>query len=177
MKIYTKTGDDGTTGLFGGKRVSKDDLRIEAYGTVDELNSFVGSLADHDKDNELLTSIQHRLFTIGSSLAADPDKQLITPDILPADIESLESAMDTMNEGLPELRHFVLPGGHPAVSAAHICRTVCRRAERRCISLNKESPLDLLLVQYLNRLSDYFFVLSRHLAQSHGADEVKWYSR
>jgi cob(I)alamin adenosyltransferase len=177
MKIYTKTGDDGTTGLFGGKRVSKDDLRIEAYGTVDELNSFVGGLADHDGDNELLTSVQHRLFTIGSSLAADPDKQLITPDILPADIEALEAAMDQMNEGLPELRHFVLPGGHPAVSAAHVCRTVCRRAERRCISLNRESPLDLLIVQYLNRLSDYFFVLSRHLAHSHGADEVKWYSR
>lgn len=177
MKIYTKTGDDGTTGLFGGKRVSKDDLRIEAYGTVDELNSFLGSLADHDPDNQLLKEIQHRLFTIGSSLAADPDKQLITPDIKASDIDALEQAMDHLNTTLPELRHFVLPGGHPAASAAHICRTVCRRAERRCISLNRESPLDLLIVQYLNRLSDYFFVLSRHLAHVHGAEEVKWMSR
>lgn len=177
MKIYTKTGDDGTTGLFGGKRVSKDDLRIEAYGTVDELNSFIGHLLDHDHTNLLLQTIQHRLFTIGSSLAADPEKQLITPDITTEDIEALEHAMDHMQEKLPDLKHFILPGGHPSVSAAHVCRTVCRRAERRCISLSRESPLDPLIIRYLNRLSDYFFVLGRMLSHHHDVPEVKWEPR
>lgn len=178
MKIYTKTGDSGTTGLFGGARVRKDDIRIEAYGTVDELNSFVGQLIDHSTNVDLLNTIQHRLFTIGSTLACDPSKdQLVTPDIKEEDILQLEVAMDNMEASLPPLKNFILPGGHPAVSAAHVCRTVCRRAERRVISLNRESPLDSLIIKYLNRLSDYFFVLGRKLTVDHGAMEVPWIPR
>ena len=180
MKIYTKTGDKGQTGLFGGKRVDKDDARIEAYGTVDELNSFIGSLRAQNlssNTDEVLFIIQNRLFTIGSSLASDPDKQLITPDITADDIKLLEDQMDAMDSDLPALKTFILPGGSMAVSAAHICRTVTRRAERRAITLSKLSSVDPLVIQYLNRLSDYFFVLSRHIGWQSNTPEVAWKGR
>ncbi len=180
MKIYTKTGDKGMTGLFGGKRLPKDDLRIETYGTVDELNAFVGVLNtafDHEIQNNLLAEIQKRLFTIGSNLASDPDKNMITPDIFPEDITELEHAMDNMETDLPPLKNFVLPGGHHAAALAHVCRTVCRRAERSVISLDRESAIDPLIIQYLNRLSDYFFMLSRYIVYIHGAEEVAWIPR
>jgi cob(I)alamin adenosyltransferase len=180
MKIYTKTGDKGMTGLFGGKRLPKDDLRIEAYGTVDELNAFVGTLNTAFVDeiqNNILSEIQRRLFTIGSNLASDPDKEMITPDIKPDDIADLEYAMDNMEEDLPPLRNFVLPGGHHAAALAHVCRTVCRRAERRVITLDREAAVEPLIIQYLNRLSDYFFMLSRYIVHIHGAEEVAWIPR
>ena len=182
MKIYTKTGDSGDTALFGGKRVPKDDLRVDAYGTVDELNSFIGLLADSIPDTSpalpLLAEVQCRLFSLGSHLATDPDGDYaVDPDLNADDILLLESAIDEMEKDLPELRNFILPGGHPAVSLAHICRTVSRRAERRIVTLNRVAPLDPVAIQYLNRLSDYFFVLSRSLGQSLGAKEVIWKKR
>ena len=180
MKIYTKTGDEGTTSLFGGKRVHKDDIRIEAYGTVDELNTFIGLLLTtiFDKDQKhILTAIQNRLFTIGSNLASDPEKQMITPDISEQDIQLLEQAMDNMDNDLLPLRNFILPGGSLSVSYAHICRTICRRAERRVVTLNRESSVDQRIEIYLNRLSDYFFVLSRWLAHIENVKEVLWVSR
>lgn len=180
MKIYTKTGDKGMTGLFGGKRLPKDDLRIEAYGTVDELNAFVGTLNTSFIDeiqNNLLNEIQKRLFTIGSNLASDPDKEMITPDVKVDDISDLEYAMDNMEEELPPLKNFVLPGGHHAAALAHVCRTICRRAERRVISLDRESTVDPLIIQYLNRLSDYFFMLSRYIVHVNGAEEIAWIPR
>ena len=153
MKIYTKTGDTGTTSLFGGRRISKDDLRIEAYGTVDELNSFIG----------LLNS--------------DPEKRLITPDIRDEDIHTLENAMDTMDQLLEPLRNFILPGGDVAVAYAHVCRTVCRRAERRVITLDRDSTIDPKIIIYLNRLSDYFFVLARYIGHTKDLPEVIWVAR
>ena len=180
MKIYTKTGDEGITSLYGGKRVSKDDIRIEAYGTVDELNAFVGMLIatlPTKSQKEVLYQVQNRLFTIGSILASDPDKDLPTPDLKEDDIEILENAMDNMDAQLPSLRSFVLPGGSQANSLAHVCRTVNRRAERRVISLSKVVELDPILVKYLNRLSDYFFILSRKIALDLGHDEVPWVPR
>jgi cob(I)alamin adenosyltransferase len=177
MKIYTKTGDKGTTGLFGGKRVDKDDIRIEAYGTVDELNSFIGHLIALAEASKTLNTIQHRLFTIGSSLASDPNKSLITPDILESDIQLLEHEIDQMNESLPPLRAFILPGGSQSVAIAHQCRTITRRSERRVISLSKVSNIDPLIIQYLNRLSDYFFVYARFLAKEEGVEEVEWHPR
>lgn len=180
MKIYTKTGDEGMTSLYGGKRISKDDIRIEAYGTVDELNSHIGSLISSlpNMDQKgLLLEIQKRLFTIGSILASDPTKDLPTPDLLDSDIELLENAMDAMDAGLPPLRTFILPGGSDSNSRAHICRTVARRAERRTISLSGIANLDPIVVKYLNRLSDYFFILSRKIAHDLGHDEVPWTAR
>ena len=180
MKIYTKTGDSGTTALFGGKRLSKDDIRIEAYGTVDELNSFIGLLNasfSEASQNYFLTEVQKRLFTIGSNLASDPDKNMITPDINDGDIQMLENAMDTMNELLEPLKNFILPGGDPAIGHAHVCRTVCRRAERRVITLDHETAVDPLIIIYLNRLSDYFFVLSRYIGHTKGIDDVLWTPR
>lgn len=183
MKIYTKTGDSGETGLFGGKRVGKDHLRVDAYGTVDELNAFVGLLADQcisgpgHEVTPALHQIQHRLFSIGAHLASDPDKSPMSPDLNEADINTLENLMDNMDADLPPLRNFILPGGHIIVSSCHVCRTVCRRAERLVVSLHRESPVDILVLQYLNRLSDYFFVLSRHLARLLNADEVIWKMR
>lgn len=178
MKIYTKKGDDGTTGLLGGTRLPKHHLRIESYGTLDELNSFIGALRDQVEDKgqkQMLIHIQEDLFTIGSHLAADPEKnKMKLPQINASSILELESAMDLMEEGLPEMKFFVLPGGHPAVSACHICRTVCRRAERLCVALNETSLLEPIIVQYLNRLSDYFFVLSRQLTKDFGVVEVPW---
>lgn len=180
FKIYTKTGDQGTTGLFGGKRVPKNDLRIEAYGTVDELNVHVGLVRDALSDTalrDLLKTIQDRLFTIGAILATDPDKAMPTPDLHESDIALLEEAMDAMDEHLPALKNFILPGGHTTVSYCHLARVVCRRAERLTVALHEVAPVTPLVMRYLNRLSDYFFVLSRYVAMQLNAPEVTWQSR
>lgn len=181
MKIYTKKGDSGTTALFGGRRVPKHHLRIEAYGTVDELNSYIGLLADQAIDNhyrKLLRSIQDRLFTLGSTLAADPEKSnLVVPDIQQADIQLLEDEMDAMDASLPELKNFILPGGHTIVSYCHLARCVCRRAERLVVALKEDSSVPDIVLRYLNRLSDYLFVLGRKLAQELHVMEVVWTPR
>ncbi|MBD2724137.1 cob(I)yrinic acid a,c-diamide adenosyltransferase [Hymenobacter armeniacus] len=181
MKIYTKTGDKGLTSLIGGTRVPKSSLRIECYGTVDELNAHIGLVRDQDVNaarRPLLKEIQDRLFTIGSALAADPEKsKMKLPDLHAADVTLLEDEMDRMNLELPELRAFILPGGHPAVSHAHVARCVCRRAERLAIHLGEESFVAELVVVYLNRLSDYLFVLSRAMAHDLGVEEVTWQAR
>lgn len=181
MKIYTRTGDQGLTSLIGGTRVPKSSLRIEAYGTVDELNSYIGLLRDQDINalrRPLLKELQDRLFTIGSSLASDPEKsKMKIPDLHAEDVTLLEAEMDLMNEGLPELRAFVLPGGHPAVSFAHVARCVCRRAERLVVHLQEEAFVAELVAIYLNRLSDYLFVLSRRMALELGVEEVTWQAR
>lgn len=181
MKIYTKTGDKGQTSLLGGSRVYKHHPRIEAYGTIDELNSYIGLLGDQKVNisrRALLKEIQDRLFTIGSNLAAEPEKnKKQVPDLLPTDIELLEKEMDTMDAELPELRAFVLPGGHESVSFCHIARTVCRRSERLVIALAEEVEVAEIIVQYLNRLSDYLFVLSRKMGQELGAEEISWKPR
>jgi cob(I)alamin adenosyltransferase len=180
-KIYTKTGDKGKTALIGGTRVPKYDIRIEAYGTVDELNAFIGLVRDMDIDThskDLLLEIQDRLFTMESSLAQD-GKLLpnALPTLHPKDVELLEKEMDMMNEQLPELTAFILPGGHPAVSYCHIARTVCRRAERLTIRMNEQFPTDGLNIRYLNRLSDYLFVLARKLSHDLGIPESLWKPR
>ena len=181
MKIYTKTGDKGLTSLIGGTRVPKSSLRIECYGTVDELNSHLGLVSDQEVNaarRPLLKEIQDRLFTIGSALAADPDKsKMKLPDLHAADVTLLEDEMDRLNADLPELRAFILPGGHPAVSHAHVARCVCRRAERLVIHLSEDSFVAELVVVYLNRLSDYLFVLSRAMAHDLGVEEVTWKAR
>ncbi|WP_421799535.1 cob(I)yrinic acid a,c-diamide adenosyltransferase [Haliscomenobacter sp.] len=180
FKIYTKTGDKGETGLFGGKRLPKYHLRIEAYGTVDELNAHLGLVRDSLVDEatrDVLKEIQDRLFTIGANLASDPDKSMSTPDLLDSDIEALEQQMDQMDAHLPPLKNFILPGGHPSVSFCHIARTVCRRAERQVVALAANEPVEEILLRYLNRLSDYLFVLSRKMAQDLGVEEVSWFAR
>ncbi|PWJ42966.1 cob(I)yrinic acid a,c-diamide adenosyltransferase [Sediminitomix flava] len=182
MKVYTKTGDKGQTSLFGGKRVSKSHIRIDAYGTVDELNSYIGLLSDFPVNTDrkaFLKEVQDRLFTLGSELAADPDKpKLKKPDLLVEDIELLETEIDKMDENLEPLKYFVLPGGHQHVSFCHIARTVCRRAERLCIGVEEvEGNLEPLIFQYLNRLSDYLFVLSRAMGKELKADEIYWVPR
>lgn len=180
MKIYTKTGDQGETSLFGGKRLPKNHIRIEAYGTVDELNSWIGLVRDStaaETTRILLKEIQDRLFTIGSNLASDPDKEMIVPDIKEGDIERLERAMDAMNEDLPPLKNFILPGGDTAVSHCHVARCVCRRAERAVVALQQNEPVEAIVIRYLNRLSDYLFVLARKTAQELGAEEVTWQPR
>jgi cob(I)alamin adenosyltransferase len=182
-KIYTKTGDAGKTSLIGGTKVPKSHSRIQAYGTVDELNSFIGLLVDQITDihsREMLREIQDRLFTIGSSMACDPDKEISMriPDLKETDILLLENEIDTMNAKLPEMKSFILPGGHIVVSTAHICRTVCRRAERLAVALDDKIPPEQpLILQYLNRLSDYLFVLARWLAHLLGAEEIAWKPR
>jgi cob(I)alamin adenosyltransferase len=181
MKIYTKTGDKGFTSLIGGTRVAKHHIRIESYGTVDELNSYIGLIRDQDitpHDKEILKHIQDRLFTIGSSLAADPEKsRMIIPDLHMADIELLEHEMDTMNEQLPELRHFILPGGSNTISWCHIARCVCRRAERITVHLAAESTVDEKVNIYLNRLSDYLFTLARKIGNENNIPENQWIPR
>lgn len=181
MKVYTKTGDKGQTSLIGGTRVGKNHIRIEAYGTVDELNSYIGLLRDQDVEKEVvnvLLEIQDRLFTIGSSLASDPERsKMKIPDLLETDVEFLEKEIDKMNEQLPEMRSFVLPGGHQSVSFCHIARCVCRRAERITIELSKNEFVAELVVIYLNRLSDYLFVLSRYLTRHFNAFETPWKPR
>lgn len=182
MKIYTKTGDKGFTSLIGGTRVPKSSHRIDTYGTVDELNSWIGLLRDQEVNTsrrDLLKEIQDRLFTMGSALATDPaaTQSKPLPPLLPADITLLERAMDEMDAQLPPLREFVLPGGHQAVSFCHVARTVCRRAERLTIALHAEAPVEELVLIYLNRLSDFLFVLSRAMAQELGAEQVNWKPR
>ncbi len=180
-KIYTKTGDKGETSLIGGTRIPKFDIRIEAYGTVDELNSYIGLIRDQAIDENsrtLLIEVQDRLFTIGSLLAADPVKNKMTlPQISEQDITVLEKEIDNMNEHLPEMRSFVLPGGHTTISFCHVARCVCRRAERCVLRLNEKEPLNELIYKYLNRLSDYLFVLSRKFTQDLNAPETPWKPR
>lgn len=181
MKIYTKTGDKGTTSLIGGTRVPKYALRIESYGTTDELNSYIGLIRDQEIDETYkaqLIEIQDRIFTIGSTLAADPVKsKMKLPDLLESDVTFLEEKIDEMNEQLPMMRSFILPGGHTTVSFCHLARVVCRRAERLVTHLQEEEEVAGIVLQYLNRLSDYLFVLSRKLAQDLGAEEQPWKAR
>ena len=181
MKIYTKTGDNGTTSLFGGKRVSKADLRIDTYGTVDELNSFIGLVRDQEvnaKRKDILIEIQDRLFTIGSILATEPGNTKVKiPSLVEDDILLLEKEMDAMEAELPPMKFFVLPGGHQSISFCHVARTVCRRAERLTIALNTQEVIDPLVIKYLNRLSDYLFMLSRKMTQELGAEETPWKPR
>ncbi|WP_035336211.1 cob(I)yrinic acid a,c-diamide adenosyltransferase [Dokdonia sp. PRO95] len=185
MKVYTKTGDAGTTALFGGTRVPKHHIRIDSYGTVDELNSFIGLVRDQEIDvrsKEILTHIQNKLFTVGAVLATDPEKMVLKngkdrlniPKINEEDIELLEKEIDWMETTLPQMTHFVLPGGHTTVSYCHVARTVCRRAERLATALYELEPFDKHTLKYLNRLSDYLFVLARKLSKDLQADEVKW---
>ncbi|MCA0957821.1 cob(I)yrinic acid a,c-diamide adenosyltransferase [Allomuricauda sp. XS_ASV26] len=179
MKIYTKTGDKGKTSLFTGTRVPKHHVRIESYGTIDELNSYLGLLRDQEMDvrsKQTLTQIQEKLFTVGSILATEPNKdnRLKIPRISTGDIEFLEKEMDKMNEALPEMTHFILPGGHTTVSYCHIARTVCRRGERLISYLHENEPVPDNLLSYINRLSDYLFVLARKLSKDLNAKEIKW---
>jgi cob(I)alamin adenosyltransferase len=181
IKIYTKTGDNGTTSLLGGTKVLKSDLRIEAYGTVDELNSYIGLCLDLISDNaakNVLREVQDRLFTIGASLAYDPAKEakMKIPDLKEEDVKLLETEIDRMNQVLPEMKNFILPGGHPTVSHLHIARCVCRRAERCCVRLEANSEDDFI-IKYLNRLSDYLFILARHTAHFLKAQEIAWTPR
>ncbi len=185
MKIYTKTGDKGETGLYGGDRVLKSDLRIECYGTIDELNSFMGLIRDCNESNSLkdvIVKIQSELFTIGAMLATPKEKKkmknganrLTIPVISQKMIIFLESEIDKMNEELPAMTHFVLPGGHVAVSYCHVSRSICRRAERLVVKLLQETTVEKEIIEYLNRLSDYLFVLARKLTQDYKAEEIKW---
>ncbi|ANI90695.1 ATP:cob(I)alamin adenosyltransferase [Arachidicoccus ginsenosidimutans] len=183
-KIYTKTGDKGKTSLIGGTRVNKNDLRVECYGTVDELNAHIGLLNDELKTislENILPEIQNNLFIIGSLLAADANKssKFSLPELREEDVVLLEKEIDKMNESLPKMTHFILPGGHIFVSQAHIARTVCRRSERWCVELLSElnDANILLIVKYLNRLSDYLFVLARFIAKRLNVEEVKWIPR
>ena len=178
MKIYTKTGDQGTTALFGGKRVSKADLRIETYGTVDELNSWIGLLRDQEVNairKDFLITLQDRLFTIGSILATEPGNTKVKiPALTAEDIQALEKSIDEMDSLLPPMKSFILPGGHPSVSYCHITRTVCRRSERLVIALHNQESVDPLVIQYLNRLSDYLFVLSRKISLELNIEDTPW---
>ena len=185
MKIYTKTGDKGTTALFGGTRVPKHHIRIESYGTIDELNSHIGLIRDQAIDpihKKVLMEIQDRLFTVGAILATDPEKatlkngkdRLNIPKISESDIKLLEDNMDNMNAALPPMTNFVLPGGHQTVSFCHIARTVCRRAERLASHINDMEPFQPETLMYINRLSDYLFVLARKLSHELQAEEIKW---
>lgn len=178
MKIYTKKGDKGTTSLLGGTRVSKDHVRIEAYGTIDELNAYMGMIHDLDEAlsfREIIQHIQHQLFNIGSILAKDPeDKHFKLPEVAPHNIDMLEESIDKMEQELPVLTNFILPGGHPANSLSHVTRCICRRAERRIISLNTHAPVSPIIMQYLNRLSDWLFVLSRTFSYQNDAEEIVW---
>ena len=188
MKVYTKTGDTGTTALFGGTRVPKHHIRIESYGTVDELNSYIGLIRDQDMSDlykNVLIEVQDRLFTVGAILATPPEKETLKNGqprlqnlgIVESDIEFLENEIDTMEEALPPMTHFVLPGGHTTVSYCHIARCVCRRAERLAVHLNDIEPTDERVIKYLNRLSDYLFVLARKLSHDLNANEVQWIPR
>jgi cob(I)alamin adenosyltransferase len=181
MKIYTKTGDEGTTSLFGGKRVSKANLRIDSYGTVDELNSYIGLLRDQEvnkKRKEVLIEVQDRLFTVGSILATEPGNTKVKiPALIESDIQFLEKEIDKMDAELPPMKFFVLPGGHSSVSFGHVARTVCRRAERLIIELNNQEKIDPMVIKYMNRLSDYLFMLCRKMSNELGAEEIPWKAR
>ena len=188
MKIYTKSGDKGKTSLFGGTRVPKYHIRIEAYGTVDELNSYIGLIRDQKIDEhstQILIKIQIDLFTLGAMLATPPEKEklksgkdrLNISKITHASVELLENEIDAMNDTLPPMTHFILPGGHTTVSFCHIARCICRRAERIATQLNDENAIDSQILVFLNRLSDYLFVLARKLTQDLQAEEIKWTPR
>ncbi len=188
MKVYTKTGDSGTTALFGGTRVPKHHIRIESYGTVDELNSYIGLIRDQEINplyQNVLIEVQDRLFTVGAILATPPEKEVLKNGekrlqnlgIIEEDIEYLEKEIDLMETELPTMTHFVLPGGHSTVSYCHIARCVCRRAERLATHLHEIEPTNELVLKYLNRLSDYLFVLARKLSQDLNAKEVQWIPR
>lgn len=188
MKVYTKTGDKGTTALFGGTRVPKYHLRIESYGTVDELNSYIGLIRDQEMNahyQNVLIDIQDHLFTLGAILATDPKKAILKngkerlniPKITEVDVAFLENEIDSMESELPPMTHFILPGGHTTVSYCHITRCICRRAERLATQLNDTEPVDEMVLKYLNRLSDYLFVLARKLSSDLKAQEVKWIPR
>ncbi len=185
MKIYTKTGDEGTTALFGGTRVKKYNLRIDSYGTVDELNAYIGLIKDqniNDTIKESLLKIQNELFTLGAMLATPPEKETLKsgkerlniPKIDEKSIQFLEHEIDKMDTELPQMTHFILPGGHQAVSFCHVARCVCRRAERLSVALNDEEKINTDVLKYLNRLSDYLFVLARKLSKDLQVDEIKW---
>jgi cob(I)alamin adenosyltransferase len=188
MKVYTKTGDTGTTALFGGTRVPKDHIRIDSYGTVDELNSYIGLIRDQEMEDHyktILIEIQDRLFTVGAILATPPEKEVMKNGtlrlqnlgIVATDITLLENEIDAMEEALPPMTHFVLPGGHSTVSYCHIARCVCRRAERLAVHLSHNETVPPIAIMYLNRLSDYLFVLARKLSFDMKATEVKWIPR
>ena len=181
MKIYTKTGDKGKTSLLGGTRVSKSNERINTYGTIDELNSFLGLVSDLDQNKDrvlFIRNIQSRLFTIGSSLAAETDRaKEFKPDLEDTDVTELEKAIDDMNESLPGMKNFILPGGHQLISATHISRTVCRRAERLIINLSESEDVEEIIIRYLNRLSDYLFVLARKQGHDLKIKEIPWKPR
>lgn len=183
LKIYTKTGDKGNTSLIGGTKVPKSHLRIEAYGTVDELNSYIGLCRDLITDmpaRELLQTVQDRLFVVGAALACDPEKEpkMKIPDLKEEDVHALEQSIDKMNETIPPMKHFILPGGHPTISHLHIARCVCRRAERCCVRLELENhEVEPIVLQYLNRLSDYLFVLARYEHHLTGVAEIAWKPR
>jgi len=178
MKVYTKTGDKGTTALIGGTRVAKSSMRLEAYGTVDELNSYIGMIRSFPIANtsiDELLNIQNILFNLGGNLATDTDKvKEVKLGVTDKDVEFLEKAIDKMDMELPPLKHFVLPGGNQPLSFCHISRTVCRRAERRILSLSDKVTVDELVIKYINRLSDYLFVLSRKIAHDMNVLEINW---
>ena len=185
MKIYTKTGDSGTTSLYGGTRVKKYNLRIESYGTVDELNSYIGLIKDQeisDTNKNSLLKIQNELFTLGSMLATPPEKETLKngkerlniPKINESAVLFLENEIDTMDATLPQMTHFILPGGHQAVSFCHVARCVCRRAERLSVALNDQETINNDIIKYLNRLSDYLFTLARKLSNDLSVEEIKW---
>ncbi len=183
FKIYTKTGDKGMTSLIGGTKVPKAHLRIEAYGTIDELNSYIGlcrDIIDHDKSRNILGEIQDRLFTIGSHLATDPGKEtrMAIPDFHESDLVLLEKEIDGMDAALPAMKNFILPGGHASISHIHIARCICRRAERCCVRLLEEGQMiEPIILQYINRLSDYLFVLARFIGQEMNIPEIPWKPR
>jgi cob(I)alamin adenosyltransferase len=183
LKIYTKTGDLGKTSLIGGTKVPKSHLRIESYGTIDELNSYIGLVSDHSGDEytkSIIKEIQDRLFTVGSSLACDPDKEPLMkiPDLKETDVELLEKEIDRMNETLPPMKFFIIPGGHVAVSTTHVARCICRRAERLCVNMQEHDLfVDPLVIKYINRLSDYLFVLARYTGHLLGVAELPWRPR
>lgn len=179
MKIYTRTGDDGTTGLIGGSRVKKHDIRLESYGTIDELNSYIGLIRSAQNDrhtDQVMEIIQNKLFVIGANLATEESIGLVKKQLpcKKADVEMLEKEMDKMNSELPELRNFILPGGSQAASFCHVARTVCRRAERRIVELAEKAEVDSNLIKFVNRLSDYLFVLSRKLNLDKKTPEILW---
>ncbi len=185
MKIYTKTGDTGNTSLYGGSRVSKSNLRIESYGTIDELNAYIGLIKDQEIPLEIkniLLKIQNELFTLGAMLATPPEKETLKngkerlniPKITENTVAFLENQIDKMNTELPQMTHFILPGGHQTVSFCHIARCVCRRAERLTVALYQKESIHLDIIKYLNRLSDYLFVLARKLSKELKSEEVKW---
>lgn len=183
FKIYTKTGDLGKTSLIGGTKVPKSHLRIDSYGTVDELNSYIGLVSDYVTNEQVrgvLREIQDRLFTVGAALACDPEKELkmSIPDLKEEDITLLENEIDRMGAALPAMKHFILPGGHVAVSTTHIARCVCRRAERICVAMQEHSmEVNALVIKYLNRLSDYLFMLARYAGHLLQVPEIPWLPR